>query len=52
MFVVVSSLTEKFYKQEMLEKLRNMPAMTWTPGIPSRFADKSVSEINLMFRDI
>lgn len=46
----VASLSKKFYDEAMVQKLRNMPGMTWTPGIPNRFKDISEAEVTRMFR--
>ncbi|CAL6020223.1 Cathepsin_B [Hexamita inflata] len=40
MFVVVL-LSKEFHNHSVLELLRNLPDMTWTPGLPARFKGKT-----------
>ncbi|CAL6066801.1 Cathepsin_B [Hexamita inflata] len=51
MIILASVLQVDFVNQEMVELLKNIPDMTWTPGIPAIFAGKSEEEVFMMIGD-
>ncbi|CAL6045745.1 Cathepsin_B [Hexamita inflata] len=48
----VSFTLASSFLQEHLEVLRKMPDMTWTPGIPSIFKDKSQQQLKSMLMHV
>ncbi|CAL6066825.1 Cathepsin_B [Hexamita inflata] len=51
MIILASVLQVDFVNQEMVDLLKNIPDMTWTPGIPAIFAGKSEEEVFMMIGD-
>ncbi|CAL6000814.1 Cathepsin_B [Hexamita inflata] len=49
MFVVVSSLAKDFHSHAVLDMLKNIPDLTWTPGIPEKFFGKSEEHVRRFF---
>ncbi|CAL6083115.1 Cathepsin_B [Hexamita inflata] len=48
MIILASVLQVDFHSQEMLDLLKNIPDITWTPGVPAIFAGKSEEEVSMM----
>ncbi|CAL6083103.1 Cathepsin_B [Hexamita inflata] len=48
MIILASVLQVDFHSQEMLNLLKNIPDITWTPGVPAIFAGKSEEEVSMM----
>eukprot|EP00703_Trepomonas_sp_PC1_P001886 JAP94720.1 Cathepsin B [Trepomonas sp. PC1] len=46
MFVVIS-LSKSLYSHGDVERVRQIPGLTWTPGIPEQFKDMSLEEFKM-----
>ncbi|CAL6026927.1 Cathepsin_B [Hexamita inflata] len=49
MFVVVQSLAKEFHSQAVLDMLKNIPDLTWIPGIPEKFRGLSEEHVRRSF---
>ncbi|CAL6007753.1 Cathepsin_B [Hexamita inflata] len=49
MFVVMQSLAKEFHSQAVLDMLKNIPDLTWTPGIPEQFRGLSEEHVRRSF---
>ncbi|CAL6001186.1 Cathepsin_B [Hexamita inflata] len=45
MFVIATVLTKEYHSHRVLEMLKNIPDLTWTPAIPDRFKGYTVEDM-------
>ncbi|CAL6001601.1 Cathepsin_B [Hexamita inflata] len=45
MFIITSIVAKQFHSQFVLERLKNLPDMTWTPGIPDRLKNLTSQKV-------
>ncbi|CAL6008413.1 Cathepsin_B [Hexamita inflata] len=49
MFVVMQSFAKEFHSQTVLDMLKNIPDLTWTPDIPEKFRGLSEEHVRHSF---
>ena len=49
MFVIATALNKEYHSQEILDMLKSIPDMTWTPAIPARFRGITVEEMKNLY---
>ncbi|CAL6114616.1 Cathepsin_B [Hexamita inflata] len=49
MFVIATALNKEYHSQEILDMLKSIPDMTWTPSIPARFRGITVEEMKSLY---
>ncbi|CAL6000778.1 Cathepsin_B [Hexamita inflata] len=49
MFVVIHSLAREYHSKDVLDMLKNIPDLTWIPGIPEKFRGLSEEHVRRSF---
>ncbi|CAL6054727.1 Cathepsin_B [Hexamita inflata] len=49
MFVIATAIAEEYHSHRVLEMLKNLPDMTWTPSIPERFKGYTLEDMKSVY---